>query len=279
MGQEPAAPTMSLKNRIFRIAPTIFIVASCAKAQAVSPDGRSEDSSGPTADASCGDFCDRDGDGVVDGTDQCPNTPLGEVVNHVGCADSQLTATLEPTFPPYGLTWTPVGNLGRAGGTTWTYVNIQRKDLFHIDWIVCDDPATPCGLSLDGPIDAPSESWQFSSIDSDLANGKLVFLDTTHILLADTTTPALNGRLTLTIVDASDAAIHFADVATLGVTARTGTYGAEITGTGFKVVALAEVQDTVTPTWTPYMDYYDAAQTPVAGGGASTSFGGSFYDK
>jgi hypothetical protein len=35
----------------------------------------------------------------------------------------------------------------------------------------------------------------------------------------------------------------------------------------------------VTPTWTPYMDYYDAAQTPVAGGGASTSFGGSFYDK
>jgi hypothetical protein len=39
------------------------------------------------------------------------------------------------------------------------------------------------------------------------------------------------------------------------------------------------VQDTTTTTWTPYLDYYDAAPTPVAGMGTTTSFGGSFYDK
>jgi hypothetical protein len=137
----------------------------------------------------------------------------------------------------------------------------------------------PCGLSLDGPVDGPAEKWQFSAPDSDLANGKLVFTNATNILLADTTTPALSGRLTLTIVDTSNAAIHFASVAMLGVTARLGQYGAEITGTGFKVVALGEVEDTVTATWTPYMDYYDAAPTPLAGGDVHTSFGASFYDK
>ena len=55
-------------------------------------------------------------------------------------------------FPPFGLTWTPSGELGRAGGLTWTYTGIQRGDLFHIWWVVCDDPGMPCGLSLDGPI-------------------------------------------------------------------------------------------------------------------------------
>ncbi|MEO8841027.1 MAG: hypothetical protein ABI591_26605 [Kofleriaceae bacterium] len=259
----------------------IVVVASCAKAQNGTPDGGGggPTDSGPAPDASCGDHCDHDGDGVVDGSDQCPDTATGAMVNHVGCADSQLTSTLEPLFPPYGLTWTSGGDLGRAGGLTWTYVNIDRKDLFHIDWIVCDDPATPCGLSLDGPIDVPAENWLFSSIDSDPANGKLVYSNATHILLADATTPALVGRLTITIVDGSDVPIHFADVTALGVTtARSGTYGAEITGTAFKVVALVEVQD-VSMTWTPYMDYYDAASTPVAGGGTATSFGGSFYDK
>jgi hypothetical protein len=261
---------MSLYTRILGIAPTIVIVASCARGHA---------NGGPSADASCGTTCDQDHDGVPDGIDQCPNTPPGEGVNHVGCADSQLTPMLEPTFPPYSLTWTPTGDLGKAGGLTWTYTGIQRKDLFHIWWIVCDDPATPCGLSLDGPIDVPAESWQFSAIDSDLAHGKLVFTNATHILLADSTTPALSGRLTLTIVDASQAPFPFATVAMLGVPPRIGAYGAEITGTGFKVAALAEVKDTTTSTWTPYVDYYNAAPTPVGGGGAHVSFGGSFYDK
>ena len=268
--------TMSSETRIFAF--TILIVTGCAKA---SFDGTSmiDAPAGPTADASCGDLCDQDGDGVVDGMDQCPNTPMGAMVNHVGCADSQLTPTLEPNFPPYGLTWAPTGDLGRAGGLTWAYANITRRDLFHIYWIICDDPATPCGLSLDGPIDAPTESWTYSAVDSDLGNGKLVFTNATHILLADATTPSLTGRLTLTIVDANNAAIHFADVATLTVPARLGQYGAEIAGTAFTVVAIAEVQDTTSVTWTPYLDYYDAASTPVAGGGATTSFGGSFYDK
>jgi hypothetical protein len=186
---------------------------------------------------------------------------------------------LQETFPPYGLTFTQEGDPGRAGGMTWTYTGIQRADMFHIYWIVCDDPATPCGLSLDGAIDPPAENWQISATDTDFPDGKLVFTNTTHILLADTSTPQLSGRLTVTIVDASNAPVPFANVLILGVTARAGKYGAEIKGTGYKVVALAEVQDPATAAWTPYLDYYDAAATPATGASTSTSFGGSFYDE
>jgi hypothetical protein len=283
------AGTVILQNPVLATVFTLFIATSCATGQGVSSgdggsnaDGGLSGDGGPSGDGSCTGSCDQDGDGVPDGTDQCPNTPPKAVVNNLGCADSQLTPKLDPAWPPYNLTWTPTGDLGRAGGLTWTYTGIQRGDLFHIYWIVCDDPATPCGLSLDGPIDVPSEKWQFSATDSNLPGGKLVFTNATGILLADSSTTPLTGRLTLTIVDATNAPIPFADVATLGVTARDGKYGAEIKGTGFKVVALAEVEDTTTSTWTPYLDYYDAAPTPDtgdAGGNVYTSFGGSFYDK
>jgi hypothetical protein len=261
---------------LLRVA-TIVLAVGCAKGNSL-VDGGAGGDSGPTADASCGDMCDHDGDGVVDGMDKCPNTPAGEMVNHVGCSDSQLMPMLETMFPPYGLAWTQGGDLGRAGGLRWTYANIDRKDLFHIYWLVCDDPMTRCGLSLDGAIDA-SEYFAFSAADSDLTNGKLVYTNTTHILLADTTTPQLSGRLTVTIVDGNNAPIHFADTATLHVTARQADHGAEITGTAFNVVALAEVQDMSTSTWTPYLDYYDAAPTPTTGGSVSVSLDGAFYDK
>lgn len=272
---------MSSKNRVLFTAPAIVLAMSCAKAERDGGSADAQGDGGSGVDApSCGDACDQDGDGVPDRDDQCPDTPAGADVNSVGCADSQVNPTLEEPFPPYGLTWTPTGELGRAGGLTWAYSGIQRADLFHIYWIVCDDPATPCGLSLDGPIDAPAESWQLSAPASDLPAGRLVYTATTSIVLADTSTRPLSARLTVTIVDSGGAAIPFAALATLGVTGRAGTHGAEITGTGFRVVALAEVQDTLTATWTPYLDYFDAAPTPETGGpGASTSFGGSFYDE
>lgn len=266
----------------------LFVAASCATAQTTDTTTPGSDA-GTTKDGSvtgdggtgCDGPCDKDGDGVPDGTDKCPNTPPKEPVNKQGCGDSQLTPKLEPNFPPFGLTWTPTGNMGRAGGLTWTYTGINRADLFHIDWVVCDDPKTPCGLSLDGPIDLPGEKWAYSATDSDLPNGKLVFTNTTGILLASSTTTPLTGRLTITIVDANDAKIPFVDVNTLGVTARDGKYGAEIKGTGYKVVTLAEVKDATGP-WTPYLDYYDAAPTPDtgdAGGNVYVSFGASFYSE
>lgn len=255
--------------------PTFVLIAlalvGCAKANEAGPDG-----GGPEkGDASCGELCDADSDHVVDLMDMCPNTPAGAVVNQVGCADSQVTPTLQP-FPPFGLTWVPSGDLGKAGGLTWTYTGIQRKDLFHITWIVCDDPTTPCGVSLDGPIDSPAENWAFSAADSDFPNGKLVFTNTTRIRLMDTTTPLLGGRLTVNVVDALDVPLAVAAVTTLGVTPRLGTHGVEIIGTSFKVHVIAEVKD-ATSAWTPYIDYYNAAPTPMVGGEAVTSFGGSFY--
>ena len=70
----------------------------------------------------------------------------------------------------------------------------------------------------------------------------------------------------------------FSDVAALGVSARAGTLGAEIPGTGFRVAVRAEVQDTTSP-WTPYLDYYDAAMTVDPGGATTLSLDGAFYDE
>lgn len=264
-------------GRILIIALAISVAMGCAKSGAGAPgDGGASD-----AAASCA-TCDTDGDGVQDPNDKCPNTPQSAPVNPDGCADSQLKPTLNPTFPPYALTWTPTGDLGRAGGLTWAYDGIQRGDLFHIYWVFCDDPATPCGLSLDGPIDPSTESWQYDETRSNRASGRLVFNNTTHILLADTTTPQLNCRLTVNITGAGSAPMFWNDVGSLRVPARQGIYGAEITGAGFQVTAVGEVEDPTTSAWTPYMDYYDAALTPDTGtsnGNVFTSFGGSFYDK
>jgi len=258
----------------------------CAKsdlspdADPFAPDARNPndpDANPNTPDAGCGATCDTDGDGVLDVNDQCPGTPSGEPVNQKGCSESQLTPTLNDTFPPYGLTWTPTGDPGRAGGLTWTYTAILRGDLFHIYWIVCDDPASTCGLSLDGAIDDPGEEWLFSAVDSDLPAGKLAYVNTTRILLADSTTVALTGRLTFTITDAAQVPIPAADAGSLGVPTRHATHGAEIPGTGFVVTVLAEVKDAASA-WTPYLDYYDAASTPDPAQ-AAISFSGFFYDE
>ena len=271
----------------------LLVAASCATAQTTdtttpgSDAGTSKDGS-ITSDGGtgCDGPCDKDGDGVPDGTDKCPGTPPKEPVNKVGCGDSQLSPKLEPTFPPFGLTWPPTGDPANAVVLSWPYTGLNRGDLFHIYWVVCDDPKTPCGISLDGPIDVPGEKWVYSAPDSDLTNGKLVFTNTTGILLASSTTTPLTGRLTVTIKDPNDAAIPFADVTTLGVTALDGKYGAEIKGTGYKVTVLGEVKEGSSSTWTPYKDYFDAAPTPDksdagvdAGGSLYSSFGASFYSE
>lgn len=257
----------------------VLLVAGCANAESSgASDAGGQDGRGSgNADASCGTMCDQDHDGVVDGLDLCPDTTALATVNGNGCADNQVMPVLEPSFPPFGLSWTPTGDLGRAGGLVWSYTGIERGDHFHIYWIVCDDPATPCGISLDGPIDA-TERWTFSATDSDLVNGRLVYTNTTHIALNDGSTPELTGRLTLTIVNQNDAPMSWYAASALNVTPRMGTHGAEITGTGYKVTALAEVKDATGP-YTPYLAYYDSAPTPTAGGAVYTSFGGSFYSE
>jgi len=250
--------------------------AGCANAN-VSDDSDGGTDAGSGGDAtSCDDACDSDNDGVVDAIDECPNTPPEVPVNEVGCSDSQVSPTLEPTFPPFNLTWTPTGDIGRAGGLTWTYTGIDRGDLFHIYWVVCDDPATPCGVSLDGPIDSANEGWTFSTLSA-LGAGRLIFDNAPTIRLADNSVVSLTGRLVMAIVDGAGTPIPFATVSSLGVPPRTGMYGAQIPGTAFTVTAIIEVRDS-SAVWVPYLDYYDAAPTPDPGS-TSVSFAGSFYSE
>jgi hypothetical protein len=258
----------------------MLLAVGCAKAQIASdaPPAPPADAA-IIADASCGDLCDSDGDGVVDGMDQCPNTPAGAPVDKKGCADSQLTPMLNPNFPPYGLTWSHTGDPGRAGGLTWGYTGIDRGDLFHIYWLFCDDPSMPCGLSLDGPIDVPAESWTLSDTQTDLLNGKLVYTNAMHVVGTGGVSETVNGRLTITVTDGS-APIPFVNVAVLKVTARRASYGVEIKGTAFQAVVTTEVQDPSTQAWTPSLDWYDAQQTDAdAGMPVFSSFDGAFYDK
>lgn len=271
-------------TRVLLAMAAIVAAVGCANArQGSGGDGgvQNDDAGGDDdVDAmTCGEFCDTDGDGVLDGVDECEDTATGVAVNDVGCSDPQVDPALEPTFPPFDLTWTPTGDLGRAGGLTWSYTGIDRADLFHIYWILCDDPATACGVSLDGLIDQPSEHWQFTLGASDLTAGRLVFSNTTHIILADASDLTLTGRLTVNIVDAANAPIRWETLAAMGVTGRDGDYGAEIPGTGYKITAIIEVMDTITSTYTPYLDYYDAAATADPGNGTGVSFGGSFYSE
>lgn len=262
-------------RRIHHILAMLALAAAgCSHATTGGDDDGSD--AGGNADASCGDACDSDSDGVVDAIDECPNTPPEIPVNDVGCSDSQVSPTLEPNFPPFGLMWTPTGDIGRAGGLTWSYMAIDRADLFHIYWVVCDDPATPCGVSLDGPIDAANESWTFSPLSA-LGAGRLIFNNAPTIRLADNTTTSLQGRLVITIVDGFNNPLPFATVSSLSIPARTGAYGAPIPGVAFTVTAIIEVQDQ-SAVWTPYLDYYDAAPTPDPGS-TSVSFAGSFYSE
>ncbi|MBZ0235575.1 MAG: hypothetical protein K8M05_24810 [Deltaproteobacteria bacterium] len=257
----------------------LAVAGACANADGSgqADGGTGGDGGGSGGDAtSCGDACDEDGDGVPDSADQCPATPDGAVVNQVGCSDGQVSPTLEPDFPPFGLTWTPTGDLGRAGGLTWTYTGIDRADRFHIYWVICDDPATPCGVSLDGPIDVAGEGWQYSTLSAPGA-GRVIFDSAPSLRLADGSSVALDGRLVVTLVGADDLPIPFDTVGGLGVPARSATHGAELPGTGFTVSAIIEVRD-ASGLWAPYLDYYDAAAT-AEGGTTAVSFGASFYSE
>jgi hypothetical protein len=228
-------------------------------------------------DAACP-SCDADDDGVIDENDECADTPAATEVNDEGCSDAQVDAVLQTSWPPYSLDWTPAGQMGLAGGMTWTYANIEPGDLFHIYWLPCDDPISKCGLSLDGPIDDPDEYWVFSAADSDLPGGKLVFTNTTQIFDPSSNPVPLTGRMTLTFVDALDATIAVQTVAALGVTARDATHGVEITGTGFEVTVLAEVKEAA-GAYTPYQQYFDSAPKQDPHPSLTVSFGGSFYDE
>src|SRR6266540_6051987 len=100
-------------HHMLAIAALALAAVGCSHADGADDDG-SVDGGGTDA-VQCGDACDSDQDGVVDAIDECPNTPPEIPVNDVGCSDSQVSPTLEPNFPPFGLTWTPTGDIGRAG--------------------------------------------------------------------------------------------------------------------------------------------------------------------
>jgi hypothetical protein len=252
--------------------------AACGGGGGGDPDAGSGDGGGPGIDALvCGAGCDEDGDGVRNEDDLCPDTSAIGIVNSDGCNDAQVDPTLtEEEFPPFGLTWTPDGDAGRAGGLNWVYTGIQRMGHFHIYWMVCDDPALPCALSMNGAIDA-SEHYTYSAGDSDPAGGVLVLTNATEITRFDASVVPLTGRWTVRIVDAADAPLPFEDAAALGATLRTATHGAEIPGVGFKVNLLGEVNDGAG--WVPYSDYFDSVQKPDPFEPFTVSFIGVFYDE
>ena len=258
--------------RIEHLALAMVAAAGCARGGDGGGGG-----GGETVDGSCGDQCDSDSDGVSTRWTSARTRRRARWSTAKGALTRSSRQSSSPTFPPYNLMWTSGGDIGRPGGLTWTYEGIQRGDLFHIYWIICDDPLQPCGISLDGPIDKPSESWKFSATDSDLPAGKVVFTNITAIALDGGSSQALDGRLTIRSCPRRTSRFR-SDRQRARRARACGCLWRRDSGTGYKVAALIEVRDT-SGTWTPYLDYYDAAPTPMMGGSTSVSFGASFYSK
>jgi hypothetical protein len=226
---------------------------------------------------------DADGDGVPDVLDLCPGTPPMTVVNSRGCSESQAVAKVNAdAFPPYASMFTQTGDPGRSGGIVYDYTGINFASdggLFDIYWVLNDDSAFgPYGISLDGPV-MMGETWTLSSIDSMLPNGIAVFTGSTHIHLFDGSLPPLTSRLTVTAKGGSNP-LAWQTTASLGIMADSGTMAVQVPksmASALTITAKAEVFDGTN--WVPYLDYYDAAQTPPEAKEAYISYGGSFYQK
>jgi hypothetical protein len=181
-------------------------------------------------------------------------------------------ATPPPTGPVYpppgGVTLGSSGDIGRAGGHTFTYSDLQLWRFDPLMWGVFGTDGAK--LAMDGAIDAPGETLSYSSADSSLGAGLLRFTGSA-VLPGVGTFPT---RVTIRPMTPAGAPLPLTDAAQAqlppglgGVAVITGDYKANIL---FEVLSGSS--------WVPAKDFFDAAPTsPSQDGDLITSFGGGFY--
>jgi uncharacterized repeat protein (TIGR01451 family) len=197
--------------------------------------------------------------------------PLGQ---SVALAAPTPVGPVQPGSAPLtGVSFTSAGDIGRAGGLTYTFSGLTSGLLAQfqsLEWGPAD--ANGVQLAMDGAIDAPGETLTFNAGASDLAIGKAVWTGSAQYPIAQpATTLSLLTRFTMTAEDAASAPIT-------GFIATSGYGdGATVPVSGdFSANLLYEVSADGGVTWTPAKDYFDAQQN-VPGNQIVSSFTGAFF--
>src|SRR4051794_18375412 len=114
---------------------------------------------------------------------------LGVVVGLTQSVAAAATTPIGPVQPGAaplaGVTFTSAGDIGRAGGLTYTFSGVTGGLLGQfqsLEWGPAD--ANAVQLSMDGLIDAPGETLTFAPGASDLANGRAIWTGTAQYPIA-----------------------------------------------------------------------------------------------
>lgn len=225
---------------------------------------------------------DTDGDGVADAFDQCPGTPAGTVVDDTGCPPP-VPEPNPNAESDYNMTATETGDIGRAGGATWSFrdIDFQAAGKTLLASVFNDDPDpqfAPYGISMDDTPIVGAEIMHVDAAQSDLPNGVVVFTGTTRIWHAiNQVWVGVATRITATVTDSTDNPLFIADTSQIPFPLRLGEVGFQVPAAGYDIHIIGEVSTNGGASWAPYLDFFDAFNnTPVHS--ARISFGASWYD-
>ena len=193
----------------------------------------------------------------------------------LGMAQSAALAAPTPsgpvqpgTAPVAGVTYTSSGDIGEAGGLTYSFSGLTSAVMAQftdLEWGPADTSAVQ--LSMDGNTSF-SESGQtlaFNAADSDLAGGTAVWTGSSQYPIAQPSeTLTLDTRFTMTASTGLIATSGYGDGATVPVSGN------------FSVNLLFEVSADGGSTWTPATDYFNSQQN-VIGNTIQSSFQGGFF--
>jgi hypothetical protein len=158
------------------------------------------------------------------------------------------------------------GNLGAAGGHTWTFTGFDLSQERKLFW--GPKGGTAVGLAFDGAIDTAGETMTYDATQPDLAAGKEHWSGSATFNAATWLT-----RFTLSVTTISGTAIPLVDATSVGITTGAGAV-MQVTG-DFKATMVMEAQPPA-GTFGPPQPAFDAA-VPHTDKGLMTSYDAGFY--
>lgn len=179
------------------------------------------------------------------------------------------TGPVQPGTAPFtGVTATPSGDIGTAGGLTYTFSGLTPtllQQFNSVEWGPADANAIELAMNGDASFRTPGQVLTFNPGESNLAGGTAVWTGSTPYPLAQPPgTPTLLTRFTLTVSTPLNAVSGYGDGATVPVT---GDFSANL---------LFEVSADNGVTWTPALTYFNSQQN-VPGNTIQSSFTGGFF--
>jgi len=193
----------------------------------------------------------------------------------VGMAQSAALAAPTPsgpvqpgTAPVAGVTYTSSGNIGEAGGLTYSFSGLTSAVMAQftdLEWGPADTSAVQLSLDGNASFSETGQTLTYDAADSDLAGGTAVWTGSSQYPIAQPSeTLTLDTRFTMTASTGLIATSGYGDGATVPVSGN------------FSVNLLFEVSADGGTTWTPATDYFNSQQN-VIGNTIQSSFSGGFF--